>query len=168
MNLFKEKYIIVELIPTHSSASVGTIAQIQALKLDGIKLIDRFDYRLNENLIENNDLKDLISYDKENFNYVDSHDEIIKTFRKWIGKLPLLIIDNYYTLDYLANIKNKKESVFKYLNLEFSDDVFDKLMKKYELEPSNHLVDLLYESIIKESNNVNNDQNNFQFLFLCL
>ena len=157
MNLFKEKYIIVELIPTHSSASVGTIAQIQALKLDGIKLIDRFDYRLNENLIENNDLKDLISYDKENFNYVDSHDEIIKAFSKWIGKLPLLIIDNYYTLDYLANIKNKKESVFKYLNLEFSDDVFDKLMKKYELEPSNHLVDLLYESIIKESNNVNND-----------
>ena len=157
MNLFKEKYIIVELIPTHSSASVGAIAQIQALKLDGIKLIDRFDYRLNENLIENNDLKDLISYDKENFNYVDSHDEIIKAFSKWIGKLPLLIIDNYYTLDYLANIKNKKESVFKYLNLEFSDDVFDKLMKKYELEPSNHLVDLLYESIIKESNNVNND-----------
>ena len=153
MNLFKEKYIIVELIPTHSSAKVGTIAQIQALKLDGIKLIDRFDYRLNEKLIENNDLKDLISYDKDNFNYVDSHDEIIKAFRKWIGKLPLLIIDNYYTLDYLANIKNKKESIFKYLNLDMSDDVFSKIISKYKLEPTNHFVDLLYEALIKESNN---------------
>ena len=104
MNLFKEKYIIVELIPTHSSASVGTFAQIQALKLDGIKLIDRFDYRLNENLIENNDLKDLISYDKKNFNYVDSHDEIIKAFSKWIGKLPLLIIPLTYNLSLILTI----------------------------------------------------------------
>ena len=38
------------------------------------------------------------------------------------------------------------------MDLEISDDVFDKLMKKYNLEPSNHLVDLLYESIINDSN----------------
>ena len=153
MKLLNKKYIILELIPTHSNAKVGTIAQIEALKLDGLKLIDRFDYRLNEKLINNPDLKELISYDKDNFNYVDSGDVIMKEFKKWVGELPLLVIDNYYTLDYLSDIKNKKEPVFKYLDLELTDDVFDKLMKKYNLEPSNHLVDLLYEGIINESNN---------------
>lgn len=152
MNLLKDKYIILELIPTHSDKRKGTIAQIQALKLEGLKLIDRFDYRLDESLIENPDLKELISYDKESFTYVNDKDIILKEFMKWIDKLPLLIIDNSYTIDYLSDLKNKKESVFKYLDLEISDDVFDKLMKKYNLEPSNHLVDLLYESIINESN----------------
>ena len=94
-----------------------------------------------------------MSYDKEMFCYVNDTNVILKEFKKWIGKLPLLIIDNSYTLDYLSEIKNKKESVFKYLDLSISNDVFDKLIKKYELEPSNHIVDLLYEAIIKESNN---------------
>ena len=31
-----------------------------------------------------------------------------------------------------------------------SDDVFDRLVNKYNLEASNYLVDLLYEAIIKE------------------
>ena len=46
MNLQKDKYIIVEVIPTHSDSNKGFIAQISALKLEGIKLIDRFDYRV--------------------------------------------------------------------------------------------------------------------------
>jgi len=153
MKLVDKKYVILELIPSSSNAKTGTIIQLQALKLDGIKLIERFDYRLDENLIENNDLKNLVSYDKEMFCYVNDNGVILKEFKKWIGKLPLLIIDNNYTLDYLSEIKNKKESVFKYLDLSLSNDVFDKLIKKYELEPSNHIVDLLYEAIIKESNN---------------
>ena len=37
MNLEKDKYIIVEVIPTHSKADKGTIAQISALKLEGLK-----------------------------------------------------------------------------------------------------------------------------------
>ena len=74
----------------------------------------------------------------------------MKEFIKFIGKDKLLIIDNYYTLDYLKDIKNKKDSVFKYLGLELSDDVFDKVIDKYKLEPSNHFVDLLYEAIIFE------------------
>ena len=37
--------------------------------------------------------------------------------------------------------------------MEHSYDVFNKIIKKYNLEPSNHLVDLLYEAIIYESNN---------------
>ena len=64
----------------------------------------------------------------------------------------ILIIDNYYTLEYLSCIPNKKESVFKYLGLELSDNVFDIIIEKYQLEPSDHLVDLLYEALIFEKN----------------
>ena len=41
-------------------------------------------------------------------------------------------------------------NVFSFLNLDVSDDVFDRLKNKYNLEPSNYLVDLLYEALIKE------------------
>ena len=64
MDLQKDKYIIVEIIPTHSDYNKGFITQISALKLEGIKLIDRFDYRVENRLIENEDIKRLISYDK--------------------------------------------------------------------------------------------------------
>ena len=40
MDLQKDKYIIIELIPTHSESEKGFIAQLSALKLDGIKLED--------------------------------------------------------------------------------------------------------------------------------
>ena len=71
-------------------------------------------------------------------------------FKKFIGNLPLLIIDNGYTKDYLKDFDNEKISVFKLLNLEVTFDVFDELIKKYNLEPTNHLVDLLYEALIME------------------
>ena len=150
MKLPKE-YVIVEIIPNHSNAKVGFIVQLQALKIKNDKIIDRLDLRVSDNLIENSDLLNMISYDKEMFTYVENKDFIIKEFINFINKDKLLIIDNYYTLDYLNDIKNTKESVFKYLDLEFSDDVFNKLMDKYKLEPSNHLVDLLYEALIFEN-----------------
>ena len=149
MRLPKE-YIIVEIIPSHSNAKYGFIVQLQALKIKEDKIINRLDLRVNEDLINNPDLINMISYDEEMFTYVNDKEDILKDFIKFIGKDKLLIIDNYYTLDYLSKIKNKKESVFKYLDLELSDDVFDKIIKKYKLEPSNHLVDLLYEAIIFE------------------
>ncbi len=152
MKLPKE-YIIVEIIPSHSNSKYGFIVQLQALKIKEDKIIDRLDLRVNEDLINNPDLVNMISYDEEMFTYVNDKEDILKDFIKFIGKDKLLIIDNYYTLDYLSTIKNKKESVFKYLDLELSDDVFDKIMKKYKLEPSNHLVDLLYEAIIFEKKN---------------
>lgn len=62
MNLQKDKYIIVEIIPTHSDSEKGFIAQISALKLNGIILEDRFDYRVKPQFIENEDLKEIISY----------------------------------------------------------------------------------------------------------
>ena len=148
----KGKYIILELIPSHSNPENGSIIQLQALKLDGLMLLDRFDYRLREDLIINNDLREMVSYDKDMFHYVDDSIQIVNDFKKWIGKMKLLIIDNYYTMDYLKDFNNKKESIFKYLDLEFSDDIIDKVISKYQLEPSNHIVDLLYEALINESN----------------
>lgn len=149
MKLLK-KYVIVEIIPTHSNAKFGFIAQIQALKIRDDKIIDRLDLRVRENEIENKDLLSMISYDKDMFTYLD-RDEMMRKFSEFIENNPLLIIDNFYTQDYLSELKNNKISVFKVLNMEDSDDVFDKIMKKYQLEPSNHLVDLLYESIVFEN-----------------
>lgn len=147
----KGKNIIVELIPSHSKSEFGYIVQLQALKLDGIKLVDRFDYRVVDELVENKDLLEMISYDKENFNYTENKNTIMKDFLKWSEDLNLLIIDNEYTLDYLKDYK-KKESIFKYLGLECSNDVIDQIINKYHLEPSNNIVDLLYEALIYESN----------------
>ena len=146
------KYVILEIIPSTSNRETGNILQIQALKLNELKLIDRFDYRLDIPL-NNPDLLNIFSYDKDKFTYVKDEKELLKNFKDFISDLPLLIIDNPYTLDYLKDINNPKESVFKHLNLEYSQDVFDKIINKYNLEPSNHLVDLLYEALIYESNN---------------
>ena len=52
MDLNKERYIILEIIPTKVSG--GDVAQLSALKINGIKLEDRFDYRLDKNKIRIN------------------------------------------------------------------------------------------------------------------
>ena len=143
-----KEFIILEIIPTHSKKELGKIIQLQALKIKDMNLIDRFDYRLNEDKISNKDLVNLISYDKDYFKYVNDDKKILKEFSKWSKKLPLLILDNSYTNDYLSGLKNKKESICNYLDTEYSDDLIGELIKKYKLEPSNHIVDLLYESMI--------------------
>ena len=74
-------------------------------------------------------------------------------WKNWAKDLPLLIIEEDYTLDYLKDLKNKKELAFKYFDMDYSLDIFERLMKKYSLEPSDHLVDLIYEAIIYEGNN---------------
>lgn len=148
-----KEYIILEIIPTTSKKETGKIIQIQALKLNNLKLLDRLDIRLDESNITNPDLLAMISYDKENFTYFQDEEKLLETFKNFISDLPLLIIDNEYTKDYLKDFTNQKESIFKYLNLELTDDVFTNLINKYHLEPSNNLVDLLYEGLIYESNN---------------
>ena len=148
-----KEYIILEIIPTTSKKETGKIIQIQALKLNNLKLLDRLDIRLDESNITNPDLLAMISYDKENFTYFQDEEKLLETFKNFISDLPLLIIDNEYTKDYLKDFANLKESIFKYLNLELTDDVFPNLINKYHLEPSNNLVDLLYEGLIYESNN---------------
>lgn len=150
MNLKDKRFIILELIPTRSEPKNGDIAQISALKINKMLLEGRFDYRLDINKIDVQDIKDMINYDNDKFIYVNNTNEIIDKFKGFIENLPLLIIDNEYTKNYLKNIPNNKETVFKYLNLELSNDVFEKLIKKYSLEPSNYLVDLLYEALLRE------------------
>ena len=154
MDIKKEKYIIVEIIPTTSKKETGFIAQISALKLDGIRLLDRFDYRIEEELIENNDIKKMISYDKELFQYKKEKDSLLKEFINWSENLPLILLDNTYTLNYLEELENQKELIYPYLNLNYQNDSINEMMNKYHLEPSNHLVDLCYEAIIYENNKI--------------
>ena len=153
MDLQKDKYIIVEIIPTHSDSEKGFIAQISALKLDGIKLLDRFDYRVDDKFIENDYLRSLIQYDKNQFTYVNNIYFIIEKFKQWAKDYPLLLLENTYTEGYLKELDNKKESVYPYLNLEYDVEIFNKIIEKYNLQHSNHLVDLIYEAIIYEGNN---------------
>lgn len=149
MDLNKDSYIILEIIPTGRSKDKGKLIQLSALKLDGLKLVDRFDYRMNEDNIEIKDFIDMISYDKNSFIYKDTTEEILDDFKKWAKNLPLLIMDNDYTINFLEDLDNKKESIFKFLEMEYSDNVIDEVISKYELEPSNYIVDLLYEALIK-------------------
>ena len=148
-----KKYIILEIIPSAVDPKKGDIVQLSALKINEYKLESRFDYRLDEDKVNNIDLLNIINYDKDSFTYVDTTRKIMTRFKKWIEDYDLLIIDNLYTRNYLDNIKNKKESIFDYLNMELIDDVIEKMMEKYNLKPSDHIVDLLYEAIIEESNN---------------
>lgn len=152
MDFNKDKYIIVEVIPTNRDKDKGFIAQISALKLEGLKLLDRFDYRVKDELIDNDDLKRIINYDKHMFTYSDNIYFIPEKFKQFVEDLPLIVFENDYTLNYLDYLDNKKELIYPYLNMEYNINVFDDLMKKYGLEKSNHLVDLIYESIIFESN----------------
>ena len=138
MNLLEEKYIILEIIPTAIHPKKGDIIQLSAIKLDGLKLLDRFDFRLREDLIAIQDFKDLISYDKSSFTYKNSTKEILEEFKEWSNDLPLLIIDNLYTENFLETLTNHKESIFKYLDTKYNDNIIDELIKKYELEPSNY------------------------------
>lgn len=150
LNLKDKKYIILEIIPTSSNPSNGNIAQLSALKVDGIKLEDRFDYRLDKSLINIPDILNMINYDNNSFKYVKKTKDIMNRFKKFAGSLPLLIIDNEYTRNYLKDLDNEKYSVFEYLGIDVTFDAFDELIRKYNLEPSNYLVDLLYEALIME------------------
>ena len=144
-----EKYVILEIIPTSLHPSRGDIIQLSALKLNNLKLLDRFDYRLNENKIYIDDFKKIIDYDKDQFIYKDSSKEIIDEFKKFIGDLPLLIIDNTYTKNYLNEIENEKVSIFKFVGKEYNDNIIEDLIREYEIQKTNHIVDILYEALIK-------------------
>ena len=150
MDLLKNKYVILELIPTSISKDKGVLVQLSALKLDGIKLLDRFDYRLKEEEVPLSDFIDMCSYDKEAFVYLDDTDLILDKFKEWVEDLPLLIMDNIYTRNYLSDISNLKESIFDYLEIDNTDDAIEKMISKFNLEPSNYIVDLLYEALIQK------------------
>lgn len=145
-------YIILELIPEAISPDKGSIVQLSALKLNDLTLIDRFDYRLSVDKVNNVSVLEICSYDNDKFKYVDSSEELLEDFKKWSQGLKLLIIDNIYTRNFLDSLENEKESIFKYLNIEYHDYVIDEIINNYNLQPSNYIVDLLYEALIYESN----------------
>lgn len=149
MKLDKDKYVIVEIIPTTLRKETGDIIQLSALKINKLQIEERFDYRLNEDKILIKDFLDIISYDKESFTYKYSTEEILEDFKKFIGNYKLLIMDNTYTRNYLSDIKNKKVSLYDYFDIDDKDRFIEELIKKYDIEPTNYIVDIIYESIIK-------------------
>ena len=151
MDILKEKYIIIEIIPTTCQKETGNLVQISALKLHGLQLLERFDYRLNPAKVPIPDLIHLTSYDQELFTYLESTEQLLEAFSIWSSGLPLLILDNAYTKSYLKDLPNEKISICQFLNTEYQDDIIEILIKKYHLEPSPYIVDLLYESIIREN-----------------
>lgn len=149
MNLEKDKYIIVELIPTTLKKETGDIIQLSALKINNLVIEERFDYRLNEENIPLKDFIDLISYDKESFTYKETSQEILDEFTKFIKDYPILIMDNEYTNNYLIDINNNKESIYNYIPTSSKDTFIEEIIEKYGIEPTNYIVDIIYESIIK-------------------
>lgn len=149
MKLDKDKYVIVELIPSTLRKETGDIIQLSALKINKLLIEERFDYRLNEDKILIKDFLEIISYDKESFTYKDTTEEILNDFQKYIGDYKLFIIDNEYTRNYLSDISNEKESIFDYFDIKDKDKVIEELIEKYNIEPTNYIVDIIYESIIK-------------------
>ena len=149
MDLVKDKYVIVEIIPTSLKKENGQVVELTALKVDGLKLIDRFNYRLNKDNVSIKEFLDMCSYDDDKFTYLDQSSDILKEFKNWVEDLPILIIDNTYTLNYFDELDNKKELVFPYLELDFNGNVIQEMIDKYKLEASNYMVDLVYEAIIR-------------------
>ncbi len=149
MELLKNKYIILEIIPTGINKEKGDIIELTALKLEGLNLIERFNVRLKEEKIDIPNFLDLINYDKDLFTYLDSTEEILTNFQNFIEDLPLLIIDNTYTRNFLEDIPNPKESIFNYLDKQYHDHIIEEIIEEYNIEPTNYIVDILYESLIK-------------------
>jgi hypothetical protein len=149
LNIKKDKYIILELIPTNLKSKNGIIIQLSALKINGLKLENRFDYRLNDNKLPIIEMKSIIDYDNEKFTYVDNEEDILNDFKIFCEDYPIIIIDNIYTKEFL-DIDNKIEYIYNYLNMSYSKDLIEQIISKYNLEPSNHIVDLLYEALMME------------------
>ncbi|MDD3241347.1 MAG: hypothetical protein PHQ64_01010 [Bacilli bacterium] len=148
------KYVVLELIPTHTDPKLGEVIQLSALKIDNLKLVDRFDYRLNEEKILINELIKLISYDKDSFTYLDSTNDILEEFQNFVDDYKIVYIDNTYTYNYISYLKGDKVSINSLLNISKKDDVVEEIMKRYNIEPSNYIVDILYEGLIYKSNEV--------------
>lgn len=149
MELPKGKYIIVEIIPTAISPQKGDIVEMTALLVNGLVIEDRFNYRLNERLVALPDFLKMTSYDKDSFIYKDSTKEILDEFNKWSQDYPLLIMNNVYTNNFLQDIPNKKESIFKYMGKEYHDRIIEEIINEYKIEPSNYIVDILYEALVQ-------------------
>lgn len=148
MNIKKDKYIILEIIPTNFKEKNGVIIQLSALKIEGLKLLDRFDYRLEDNALPIIEMKSWIDYDNDSFNYAKTEEEILEKFKEFTEGFHILILDNIYTRDFFKDFENNFDYITNYLGLEYHEKIIDEIIEKYELQPSNHIVDLLYEALM--------------------
>ena len=121
MDLQKDKYIIVEVIPTHSDNEKGFIAQISALKLDGIKLEDRFDYRVDDKFIENEGNEIITNIKK----HIAKQENIAD---KWnsVGKLE----DAKTLVEYISILRDEFALRSKIVNIDLSD--YEKTLSRIE------------------------------------
>lgn len=148
------QYIILEIIPTATYPENGKVVQLSAIKVDNFNILSRFDFRLNPEHVQNQDLVQLCSYDAQDFTYLNSSFEIMQAFQDWAEEYPLLIINNNYTQFYLDhyNIQNKSKPIFDLLQTTYHNNIIDELIATYHLQPSNYIVDLLFECLIAQSN----------------
>lgn len=148
MDIKKDKYIILEIIPTNYRSKNGIIIQLSALKIEGLKLIERFDYRLKDEALPIIEMKDWINYDSASFTYVNTEQDIMDNFKQFNDNLPILILDNIYTKEFIESINSNINCILDYLEMEYSENIVDEIINKYHLEPSEHIVDLLYEALM--------------------
>lgn len=148
MDIKKDKYIILEIIPTNYRSKNGIIIQLSALKIEGLKLIERFDYRLKDEALPIIEMKDWINYDSTSFTYVNTEQDIMDNFKQFNDNLPILILDNIYTKEFIESINSNINCILDYLEMEYSENIVDEIINKYHLEPSEHIVDLLYEALM--------------------
>lgn len=150
MNIRKDKFIIVEIIPTNTVENDGIIIQISALKINNLKLQERFDCRLKDEALPFIELKDFINYDNEQFTYVNNSNDLLDLFKTFSQNLPILVLDNLYSPNHLKSLNNTIDFILNYLNMTYNKNIIDQIIDKYHLTPSNHIVDLLYEALLME------------------
>lgn len=134
--------ILLELIPSKSKD--GDIIQIEALDIKNNEIIKRLNIRyLAKNLDQK--LIDMISYDKEDHIYLDSTEEMLKALKDFAKDKTIYIMDNSYTKEYLKEFNTS--FIEEFLDEE-KDGFLERMINKYNIKPTNYIVDILYESII--------------------
>ncbi len=103
MDLSKDKYVILEIIPTGINKDSGEIVALNALKVDGLKLVDRFNYRLNKDNVQLKEFLEMCNYDDKDFIYLDNSMDILDKLKDFVEDLPLVLIDNVYTFKFLVD-----------------------------------------------------------------
>ncbi len=149
----KNEYVIVEIIPNRSKRELGgSIEQVSCLKIKDLYLVDSLYLRHNPEYIDIPDLVKMLDYGHDYFETTDYVNEVESRFKEFIGKTPLLIMDNDYTKNYLKDYPNKKKSIFKELDVEEHSNVFQEIMDLYGIQPTDDLVTILYEALISKHN----------------
>lgn len=141
-----DKYIIVEIIPTTRHKNTGDIAQLCAIKNDN-DIISNLNLRLNLEKIQVPDILNMVNYDKEKFEYLSTTNKILDKFKKWSKNYKLIIIPNEYTIDYLNDLENEKISVCEILKINFSDNLINDIINKYNLDLNDEIVEIMYKAI---------------------